>query len=183
MHETVVYYSYCEASIGVRRAALTAGHMPATGTTTVQKSKPMPNSCGGHGVGPNLPVYCVLWNEIAGQHGFVSKLNDDLAASGQLGAGLIRLPSEAEWERAARAGNQWRLSHGDVLECDDSCGSCVVHYEHMWWCGNDSDAVETVSSKQANAFGFSDMHGNVWEWVSDWYTDHLGTAPDTDPTG
>ncbi len=143
---------------------------------------PMPTECGSYGVGADYPVYCASWNDIAGAGGFVAALNAYLASTGQ--ATGFRLPTEAEWERAARGGNQDRFSHGDVLECDDSCGACATHSLAMWWCGDQPTYTsQPVGEKLANGYGLYDLHGNEYEWVQDWWQLYLGTSPVTDPTG
>jgi formylglycine-generating enzyme required for sulfatase activity len=142
-------------------------------------------SCGdgGYGVGPNLPVFCVTWQDIYEENGYVDRLNSYLTSTSQPGAGSFGLPTEAQWERAARAGTDSRFSHGDVLECDDQCGSCAIHDQFMWWCGNDNGQVEPADSKNPNVYGLFDMHGNVSEWVLDRWTEHLGFDPAVDPSG
>ncbi|MFC1720438.1 formylglycine-generating enzyme family protein [Pseudomonadota bacterium] len=155
---------------------------------------PMPTECNELPSGDNRPVSCVNWNQIAGPGGFVENLNEHLGTTG------FRLPTEAEWERAARAGTTTRFAHGDVLECNDECETCNGHYLHMWYCGlaplacieidpNDQKCLRIVpigvreaGETQANPFGLYDMHGNVWEWVQDRYGDY---SPEdvTDPTG
>jgi formylglycine-generating enzyme required for sulfatase activity len=131
---------------------------------------PPPPSCG---VGAHLPVCDVSWEGVAGPGGFVDQLNAHLAATGQSGAGTYRLPTEAEWEAAARAGTMTRYSHGDVLECGDLCEACAAHEGAMWWCGNSGGGAHPVGGKLPNAFGLNDMHGNVWEWVGDWHSPYL----------
>ena len=133
------------------------------------------------GVGDDHPVYCVTWNLINGPGGFLEKLNE------QLGTNRFRLPTEAEWERAARADTQTRFFYGDVLECGDDCEACETHDRYMWYCGNKSEeGPKAVGQKEPNGYGLLDMHGNVFEVVSDRYADDYANPSGgsvTDPTG
>ena len=81
-----------------------------------------------------------------------------------------RLPTEAEWEVAARAGSTGKYSDGS------SSPDAVA-----WHSGNSDSKTHTVSQKSANAWGLYDMHGNVWEWTWDWSGDYPAKA--TDPQG
>ena len=129
------------------------------------------------GCGGDCPVEQVTWNDIAGTDGFLAKLNRHLASTRQPGAGQVRLPTEAEWERAARGGTTTRFSYGDVLDCDDFCKPCETHAQYMRWCGNNAPArPQSVGSKQPNPYGLYDMHGNVIEWVQDWYGPYSSSA-------
>jgi formylglycine-generating enzyme required for sulfatase activity len=133
------------------------------------------------GVGDDHPMYCVTWDRIAGPGGFLELLNEHLRST------AFRLPTEAEWERAGRAGTTTRFSHGDVLGCGDDCEACSVHEQFMWWCGDDSaSGPKPVGQKEQNPFGLHDMHGNLFEVVNDRYADDYGNpsgGPVTDPTG
>ena len=102
------------------------------------------------------------WNDIRRAYGFIAKLNQ------LLGTTKFRLPTEAEWERAARAGTQTRFSFGDALDGDDNCGANAAATPYVWWCGNAAGRTHEVGTKGANPYGLFDMHGNVWEWVEDW---------------
>ena len=135
------------------------------------------------GVGSDRPVCGVSWLAITGPGGFLERANAHLVASGQVSASGLRLPSEAEWERAARAGSTTRFSFGDVLTCDDACQACELASKYVWWCGNDSPSgAKPVGEKRPNGFGLFDTHGNLWEWVNDWAGPY-GSASQVDPAG
>jgi len=137
---------------------------------------PIPTTCGDAGMGDDYPVYCITWYDIAGPGGFMEKLNAELKTQ------AFRLPTEAEWERAARGGTTTRYSYGDALECSDECVACSTHDNFIQWCGNSPGGTQPVASKQSNPFGLYDMHGNLWEMVQDRYEDLTSDAA-VDPTG
>lgn len=90
-------------------------------------------------------------------------------ASEQTGL-VLRLPSEAEWEYAARAGSTTKYSWGDSINCDQA--------RYGYWDCN-SRSTMPVGSYQANAFGIFDMHGNVWEFIEDcWHNNYQGAPTD-----
>ncbi len=126
--------------------------------------------------GSNCPVETVSWNDIRGANGFIEKLNQ------LLGTTKFRLPTEAEWERAARAGTQTRFSFGDALDTFGYCGTNAAADPFVWWCGNAERQTRAVGTKAANGYGLYDMHGNVFEWVEDWLGIYSSTAQ-TDPAG
>ena len=113
--------------------------------------------------GDNLPVEEVSWNEC---QDFISKLN---AMTGK----RFRLPTEAEWEYAARDGNK---SRGYQYSGSNTLGDVA------WYSGNSSSRTHAVGTKQPNELGIYDMAGNVWEWCQDWYGSY-SSSPQTNPTG
>ncbi len=112
-------------------------------------------------VGDNLPVECVSWNDI---QEFITKLNE------KEGTTKYRLPTEAQWEFAARGGNQ---SQGYTYSGSNTIGDVA------WYAGS---STHTVGTKLANELGLYDMSGNVWEWCNDWYGFYSSDAV-TDPSG
>ena len=114
------------------------------------------------------PVEDVSWNDC---QQFITKLNQ-LCAS-QLNGRQFALPTEAQWEYAARGGKQ---SHGYKYSGSNTLGNVA------WYTDNSGGTTHAVGAKQANELGLYDMSGNVWEWCQDWYGNYGSTAQ-TDPTG
>ena len=109
------------------------------------------------------PVECVSWGEC---QTFISKLNELTGES-------FRLPTEAEWEYAARGGKE---SKGYKYSGSNNIGKVA-------WCrSNTPGKTNAVKTKQPNELGIYDMSGNVYEWCSDWYGEYSSSAQ-TDPTG
>ena len=113
--------------------------------------------------GNNLPVEQVSWNDC---QTFINRLNSYTGRN-------FRLPTEAEWEFAARGGNYSR------------------HYKYSgsnyigdvaWYTDNSGNRTHPVGTKQANELGLYDMSGNVWEWCSDWYGSYSSYSQ-SNPTG
>jgi formylglycine-generating enzyme required for sulfatase activity len=108
--------------------------------------------------GENCPVDSVSWNKV---QEFIGKLNQ------QEGGKTYRLPTEAEWEYACRAGSATALANGDIRETrfgpDPNLG------EMGWYLGNSDARTHQVGRKKPNGWGLFDMHGNVNEWCYDWY--------------
>jgi formylglycine-generating enzyme required for sulfatase activity len=112
----------------------------------------------------NRPVETVSWEEV---QKFIDKLNT------REGGTQYRLPTEVEWEYAARAGSTTEYSFGD-----DS--SQLGKY--AWFGNNAGNMTQQVGKLQPNAWGLYDMHGNVWEWVQDLYGKYAA-GPVTDSQG
>ncbi|WP_051219850.1 SUMF1/EgtB/PvdO family nonheme iron enzyme [Rheinheimera baltica] len=114
----------------------------------------------------NRPVIKVSYNDITQQ--FIPWLN-------KLTGQTYRLPSEAEWEYAARAGSTTKYSWGDSINCSLARYG-QSSYKDGGECGKGGKTVP-VKSYQANAFGLYDMHGNVGEWIQDCWNENYNGAP------
>ena len=129
-------------------------------------------------LGEKKPIGYVSWNAIRGDTNWpASSAVSETSFMGRLRArtGLIfDLPTEAQWEYACRAGTMTRFSYGDNENGD-----------YMWDEANssDSDWALDVGMKLPNSWGLYDMHGNLFEWCLDWWSDSLGTTAVTDPKG
>ena len=113
------------------------------------------------------PVENVSWDDV---QEFIQRLN------AREGHTRYRLPTEAEWEYAARAGTDSAYFFGDDARDIE---------RYAWIDGSyDADTAQPVGQKQPNPWGLYDMYGNVWEWVSDWFDEeYYSNSPTTDPQG
>lgn len=120
------------------------------------------------------PVEYVSWYDATN---YCANLTERERLAGRLPAGYeYRLPTEAEWEYACRAGTTTRFSYGDDLDYTQ-----LGNY--AWYDANSGDTTHPVGGKQPNAWGLYDMYGNVWEWCLDWYSSSLPGGSVTDPRG
>jgi len=118
--------------------------------------------------GPLNPVEKVSWEDV---QQFLAKINAAFEKQGM----LFGLPTEAGWEYACRAGTTTAFYFGD---------NPALLAQHGWFKDNSGGKTHPVGQGQPNAWGLYDMHGNVWEWCSDWYAkDFYAQSPPVDPVG
>ncbi|MBF0505218.1 MAG: SUMF1/EgtB/PvdO family nonheme iron enzyme [Nitrospirae bacterium] len=116
--------------------------------------------------GDNCPVDKVSWNDI---QEFIRKLNRKTGKN-------YRLPTEAEWEYAARSGGKKEKWSGTGSEAELG--------KYAWFDNNSEEKTHPVGKRKPNGLGLYDMSGNVWEWCQDWYGEsYYSTSPVTNPAG
>jgi len=121
--------------------------------------------------GHNCPVEYITWNDA---QLFLETLSS-------MGEGSYTLPTEAQWEYAARAGSNKAFTNGGISNTTTDSNLDLM----AWYSSNSNSTRHAVAQKQANAWGLFDMHGNVWEWCKDWksnYPVHSAIDPEGPPT-
>jgi uncharacterized protein (TIGR02996 family) len=151
----------------VHRVTLTAGAFLGIHPVTQVQWKAVMGTEPSHFKGPNKPVEQVTWDDC---QEFCAKLTAHLN-----GSATVRLPTEAEWECACRAGTTTHYHFGDVIDTDRANYSGT----HTWngsSKGKNRKTTTDVGSFLPNLWGLYDLHGNVWEWCADGYAEY--TADD-----
>ncbi len=124
---------------------------------------------------PDHPAAYISWNHA---QSFIRRLNE------AAGDSLYRLPTEAEWEYAARAGTLTPWSFGNN---EGRMGDYAWYSDNAWVSDQEDEGekyAHPVGTKQPNPWGLYDMHGNMWEWCQDWYAeDYYRFSPGADPIG
>jgi formylglycine-generating enzyme required for sulfatase activity len=158
----------------LHQVTLTKGFWLAETTVTQALWRAVKSDNPSHFKGDNRPVEQVSWNDA---QAFIQQLNTALQTLQPEYA--LRLPSEAEWEYACRAGNQTRFNFDGTVSLDK------VNYRGVWDDSNLSEGAlqETaeVKSYPCNVWGLYEMHGNVWEWCQDNWTEQLAKNSVIDP--
>ena len=157
IHSVTITKNYYIGETEVTQALWKAvtGHSPTTDGNTWSTT---------YGIGDNYPAYYISYEDV---QKFITKLNSMTGEN-------FRMPTEAEWEFAARGGNK---SKGYTYS-----GSNTI--DDVAWYSSNASMTNIVKTKAANELGIYDMSGNVWEWCSDWYdSSYYSSSPQNDPTG
>ena len=149
----------------IGKTEVTQAQWEAVMGTTIAQQRDKAGASSLYGVGDDYPMYYVSWEEAVQ---FCEKLS-------RLTGKTYRLPTEAEWEYAARGGQR---ADGTKYAGGNTIGDVG------WYDGNSSNQTHPVGQKQANGLGLYDMSGNVFEWCSDWYgEDYYSSSPSVNPQG
>lgn len=147
--------------------------------TQSQWKEIMGNSPAGNSSCDDCPVENVSWNQVVDQ--FIPVLSAEKS-------GTYRLPTEAEWEYAARSRSNSAFANGGII--GQTCNEGEDNLDQIGWhCFNSGNTTHIVKGKDDNAFLLYDMHGNVAEWVQDWYGSYgvgdvlIDPEPEVDPQG
>ena len=148
------YIAETEVTQGLWKAV--TGYSPTSGGSSWSSS---------YGIGDNYPAYYISYEDV---QSFITKLNAQTGVT-------FRMPTEAEWEYAARGGKK---SKGYLYSGSNTIGNVA------WYTDNSGSKTHPVATKAANELGLYDMSGNVWEWCSDWYSSsYYSSSPQNNPTG
>ncbi len=145
------------------RVKLTEGFWLAATPVTQAQWEDVMGSNPSHFQGPDRPVEGVSWHD-------AMEFSSELSEMEGL---YYQLPTEAQWEYAARAGTDTEFYFGDDAE---RLG------DYAWYAGNSGEETHPVARKKPNSWGLYDMHGNVWEWCLDWYAEYT-PGLSVDPRG
>ncbi|MBR2369787.1 MAG: SUMF1/EgtB/PvdO family nonheme iron enzyme [Paludibacteraceae bacterium] len=146
---------------------VTQGMWQAVMGTSIYQQRDKANRPEIYGVGSNYPMYYVNHSEA---EEFCGRLNNLLRS--QLPQGYkFRLPTEAQWEYAARGG---------IKDCPSLYAGSDYIGEVAWYDGNSNNSTHPVKTKDPNELGLYDMSGNVWEWCADWYNSSYYSSSPTD---
>ena len=169
--------------------------MSITEVTQVQYVSVIGSDPSQHFTIDNHPVENVSWydaarfcNTLSEATGLESCYNESTWES-DFSRNGFRLPTEAEWEYACRAGTETRFYTGNHISSPKHYSTDLNQagwYSGNWgnWQGPLAMNTHVVREKEPNAFGLYDMHGNVWEWCNDWYGySYYGSSPSSNPTG
>jgi len=166
-HEAV---AYCNALSAV--ASLTPCYEDKGTHDVCTKTDDCPNKSGGDMCDPDTKE-CIRFVVASG---FTGSIHDCPG---------FRLPTEAEWEYAYRAGTQTAYYVGDYDGPSDPCFKCETLVPNAqligWHCANAGSQIHQVGQLAPNSWGLCDMAGNAWEWCQDWHKDDLGTGQVTNP--
>ena len=132
--------------------------------TSIQQQASKAGQSSYRGIGPDYPMYYVSWEEA---QAFCQELS-------RMTGRTYCLPTEAQWEYAARGGK-----NADRSKYSGSWSIDAV----AWYADNSGRSTHPVKNKRANSLGLYDMIGNVWEWCSDWYSDSYNINDTNNPTG
>ncbi len=163
------YIQTTEVTQGQWEAVLTEAESRGIKIEDLSKTPSYFDNCG-----EDCPVEEISWVDA---QKFINVLN-------QLGEWTYRLPTEAEWEYAARAGSVTAFANGSIrgnimqFRCTGDANLSAMG----WYCYNSYRTTHPAAQKDPNAWGLYDMHGNVWEWCQDWLRDYPSEVV-TDPVG
>ena len=189
MGNTGAYYSASNSEILVHTVTISKAFYMSKYEVTQKQYLAVMDTNPSNYKGENLPVERVSWNDAVAFCNALSQQEgktpcytiNGTSVTCNFAANGYRLPTEAEWEYAAKAGTSTDFYSGSLT--NPNCTPIDANLDNIaWYCGNAKSTTPSVGQKQPNAFGLYDMSGNVYEWCWDWGSSYSSTA-ETDPKG